>query len=185
MRVRKHPVTIAATGCSLLVEARGVEPLSENASTGTSPGADGYLHSLTQAWAVTLRGLVASLFMVRSKLCAHTCTTKRRPIPARGPSGLDGCVKPQRELRYRCSLIYKVAHFKDVRRIRPLFPPLRPRRNQYAPGSSQSPLSSGHPPKADIRQSAPLLLTFPVNPLTLGFTGRDEVTGHFCVELSR
>ena len=32
-----------------LVEARGVEPLSENASTGTSPGADGYLHSLTQA----------------------------------------------------------------------------------------------------------------------------------------
>ena len=32
-----------------LVEARGVEPLSENASTGTSPGADGYLQSLTQA----------------------------------------------------------------------------------------------------------------------------------------
>ena len=32
-----------------LVEARGVEPLSENMSTGTSPGADGYLHSLTQA----------------------------------------------------------------------------------------------------------------------------------------
>ena len=38
---------------------------------------------------------------------------------------------------------------------------------------------------ADIRQAAPLLLTFPVNPLTLGFTGRDEVAGHFCVELSR
>ena len=91
-----------------LVEARGVEPLSENASTGTSPGADGYLHSLTQAWAVTLRGLVASLFMVRSKLCAHTCTTRRRPIPDRGPSRLDGRVKPRRELRYRRSLIYKL-----------------------------------------------------------------------------
>ena len=93
-------------------------------------------------------------------------------------------LKPRRAQRYRWRLIV-FAHFKDVRRIRPLFPPLRPRRNQYAPGSSQSPLSSGHPPKADIRQAAPLLLTFPVNPLTLGFTGRDEVAGHFCVELSR
>ena len=75
---------------SALVEAGGVEPPSENVSTGTSPGAVGHLHSLTQAWADTLRGLVASLFMVRSKLCAHTCTTKRRPVPARGPSGRDG-----------------------------------------------------------------------------------------------
>ena len=74
----------------------------------TSPGAAGHLHSLTQAWADTLRGLVASLFMVRSKLCAHTCTTQSRPAPARGPSGEDGRVKPRRELRYRCSLIYKV-----------------------------------------------------------------------------
>ena len=31
----------------LLVEAGGVEPPSENASTGTSPGADGHLHSRT------------------------------------------------------------------------------------------------------------------------------------------
>ena len=74
----------------ILVEAGGVEPPSENVSTGTSPGAVGHLHSLTQAWADTLRGLVASLFMVRSKLCAHTCTTKRRPVPARGPSGRNG-----------------------------------------------------------------------------------------------
>lgn len=73
-----------------MVEAGGVEPPSENVSTGTSPGAVGHLHSLTQAWADTLRGLVASLFMVRSKLCAHTCTTKRRPVPARGPSGRNG-----------------------------------------------------------------------------------------------
>lgn len=32
-----------------MVEARGVEPLSENALTGLSPGGDGYLHSLLQA----------------------------------------------------------------------------------------------------------------------------------------
>ena len=34
---------------ALLVEAGGVEPPSENASAGTSPGADGHLHSLTLA----------------------------------------------------------------------------------------------------------------------------------------
>lgn len=33
----------------VLVEAGGVEPPSENASSGTSPGADGHLHSLTPA----------------------------------------------------------------------------------------------------------------------------------------
>ena len=73
-----------------MVEAGGVEPPSENASSGTSPGADGRLHSLILTQAVKLQDSVASLFMVRSKLCAHTCTTKRRPVPARGPSGRDG-----------------------------------------------------------------------------------------------
>lgn len=33
----------------VLVEAGGVEPPSENDSTGTSPGADDFLHSLAQA----------------------------------------------------------------------------------------------------------------------------------------
>ena len=70
-----------------VVEARGVEPLSENALTATSPGADGYLDSLASARAVTLRGLVASLCMARSKLCALTFTTNRRPIPSRGTPG--------------------------------------------------------------------------------------------------
>ena len=46
--------------------------------------------------------------MVRSKLCAHTCTTHRRPVPDRGPSGQDGRIKQRRELRYRRSLIYKL-----------------------------------------------------------------------------
>ena len=44
----------------VLVEARGVEPLSESASTGTSPSADDQLHSLTQPWVVTLLDLVES-----------------------------------------------------------------------------------------------------------------------------
>ena len=43
-----------------MVEARGVEPLSENASTGTSPGADGTLHSLAYPCADTLADLVES-----------------------------------------------------------------------------------------------------------------------------
>ena len=46
--------------------------------------------------------------MVRAKLNVRTCTTRRRPIPARGPSGSDGRVKPRRDLRYRRSLIYKL-----------------------------------------------------------------------------
>ncbi len=43
-----------------VVEVRGIEPLSESVSSGTSPGADGNLHSLAQARAVTLESLVAS-----------------------------------------------------------------------------------------------------------------------------
>ena len=35
--------------CDDVVEAGGVEPPSENVSSGTSPGAGGYLHSLTPA----------------------------------------------------------------------------------------------------------------------------------------
>ena len=43
-----------------VVEVRGIEPLSESVSSGTSPGADGNLQSLAQARAVTLESLVAS-----------------------------------------------------------------------------------------------------------------------------
>ena len=68
----------------IVVEARGVEPLSESVLTATSPGADGYLHSLVPARTVTLRDLVASLCVARSKLCALTFTTDRRPVPSRG-----------------------------------------------------------------------------------------------------
>ena len=71
----------------LLVEARGVEPLSENASKGTSPGADAYFGIapvfLRHRSNVKPAGRVASLCMVRSKLCALTSASDRRP--ASGP----------------------------------------------------------------------------------------------------
>ena len=47
-------------GLPVLVEMRGVEPLSESTLTGTSPGADGCLRSLARAGAVTLGDSVAS-----------------------------------------------------------------------------------------------------------------------------
>ena len=47
-------------GGLLLVELRGIEPLSEGNLERTSPGAVCYLHSLTAAGTNTLRGLVAS-----------------------------------------------------------------------------------------------------------------------------
>ncbi len=47
-------------GCSDVVELRGVEPLSENNLTGTSPGAVCYLHSLGGTGTNTLTVLVAS-----------------------------------------------------------------------------------------------------------------------------
>ncbi len=77
-------------GLCYLVEAAGIEPASENPSTSLSPGAEGCQHSLTYQSTVKLICLVASLCMVRSKLCALTDATNPRLYPARGPSGKDG-----------------------------------------------------------------------------------------------
>ena len=94
--------------CLFLVEAGGVEPPSENTSSGTSPGADGCLHSRAMTQAVMLHGLVASLVMPGAKLTPVTCTTQVTPKPGswsfRGGRPL---IKQRRELRCRCSLIYK------------------------------------------------------------------------------
>ena len=64
-----------------LVEPRGFEPLSESNLERVSPGAVCYLHSLIPAGTNTLRELVASLFMVRAKLSAHTVSTQITPEP--------------------------------------------------------------------------------------------------------
>ena len=70
-----------------MVEMGRVELPSESTLTGTSPGADDYLHSLIPAETVTLRSSVASLCVAGAKLNRLTFTTDRRPIPGRGTPG--------------------------------------------------------------------------------------------------
>ena len=92
-----------------LVEMGRIELPSESASSGTSPGADGYLRSLVRAQAVMLADSVASWCMARSKLCVLTVPTHRRLFPGRGPPGRDARAITQREEQCcRCSLIYKL-----------------------------------------------------------------------------
>ena len=74
--------------CFDVVEARRVELLSENASKGTSPGADacfGIPHPCFPRYRPNVKtaSRVASLCMARSKLCALTSASHRRP--ASGP----------------------------------------------------------------------------------------------------
>ena len=74
--------------CFDVVEARRVELLSENASKGTSPGADacfGIPHPCFPRHRPNVKtaSRVASLCMARSKLCALTSASHRRP--ASGP----------------------------------------------------------------------------------------------------
>ena len=64
-----------------MVEVRGIEPLSESNLERTSPGAVCYLHSLNRTGTNTLPVSVASLCMVRSKLCARTVSTQITPEP--------------------------------------------------------------------------------------------------------
>jgi hypothetical protein len=52
--------------------------------------------------------LVASLCMVRSKLCARTSTTESRPSPGRGPPGVDG--PPNQAAR---ATVFLSVNFKD------------------------------------------------------------------------
>ena len=65
----------------LLVEPRGIEPLSESNLERTSPGAVCYLHSLIPTGTNTLRESVASLCMADAKLCLRTFSTQITPEP--------------------------------------------------------------------------------------------------------
>ena len=83
LRAQEKPAAPRAAGLLLMVEVGGVGPPSESALTGTSPGADGYCGALNACFrrlrqAVTPQGRVASLCMVRSKLCARTDAANRR-----------------------------------------------------------------------------------------------------------
>ena len=69
-----HQIEMATLtgGHFYLVEARGVEPLSESTSTTLSPGADGNLHSLLRTSAVKDPNSVASLVPGAGKAyCTH------------------------------------------------------------------------------------------------------------------
>ena len=59
-QIRTHDQSAKGSDYIVLVEARGIEPLSESNLEGTSPGAVCYLHSLKPAGTNTLRNLVAS-----------------------------------------------------------------------------------------------------------------------------
>ena len=92
---------------SPVVEPGGIEPPSESASAGTSPGAESPFYSLARAWTLTLAGPVASLCMVRSKLCALTFAADRRLASGPRPSRRRRSLLRQREEQsYCCSLIY-------------------------------------------------------------------------------
>ena len=92
---------------SRLVEPGGIEPPSESASAGTSPGAESPFYSLVRAWTLTLTESVASLCMVRSKLCALTFAADRRLASGPRPSRRRRSLLRQREEQsYCCSLIY-------------------------------------------------------------------------------
>ena len=71
------------------MELRGIEPLSENISAELSPGADDYgapkRISPSRRKPPRGSGQVASLCMVRSKLCALTDAADRRPDPGPQP----------------------------------------------------------------------------------------------------
>ena len=73
--------TFTLSGGFLLVEVRGIEPLSESNLERTSPGAVCYLHSLNRSETNILPALVASLCVVRAKLSARTVSTSITPEP--------------------------------------------------------------------------------------------------------
>ena len=123
----------------ILVEVGGVEPPSESTLTGLSPGADSYCGSLPSCspsgrQAVTPVGWVR--VMMRGQVNSFPPHGRHIndafpglwPLRFRRPPLIR-----QRQQRYCCCLIYKIAHFEDAGRIRPLIPPPHPRRNRYTP----------------------------------------------------
>ena len=80
-KIHRHIHKIQRWIVILMVEPRGIEPLSESNLERLSPGAVCYLHSLIPSGTNTLTASVASLCMVRSTLCARTVSTQITPEP--------------------------------------------------------------------------------------------------------
>lgn len=138
-----------------MVESGGIEPPSESASSGTSPGAESPFYSLPRAWTLTLTGSVASLCMVRSKLCALTFAADRRLASGPRPSRRRRSLLRQREEQsYCCSLIYNCpflgcqAHPPAIPVSTPPSKPVRPLIAAARPagraGSAQNFFGSGY-----------------------------------------
>ena len=85
----------------------------------------------------------------------HSSTPQ--PIPWSW-SGRRWLIKQPGEQSCCCSLIYKSTHFKDVRRIRPLFLPPHPRRNRNTPSRCRKlHIPQNHFPLGKDLSSIPLL----------------------------
>ena len=82
----------------------------------------------------------------------HSSTPQ--PIPWSW-SGRRWLIKQPGEQSCCCSLIYKSTHFKDVRRIRPLFLPPHPRRNRNTPASKWLHILQNHFPVGNDLSSIP------------------------------
>lgn len=85
----------------------------------------------------------------------HSSTPQPEPWSFRGRRWL---IKQPGEQSCCCSLIYKSTHFKDVRRIRPLFLPPHPRRNRNTPVRCRKlHIPQNHFPTGNDFSSIPLL----------------------------
>ena len=108
------------------MEARGVEPLSENRPTRLSPSALGIFHSLTQAPAQRVLGLVASYLLLEGQ------SFPPNRAPPNGvstpPGGQDG--RNVAALRCECDFVFVRVYFfcrllSQLRRLRLAYPASR------------------------------------------------------------
>ena len=122
-------------GVFLLVEARGIEPLSKKFLTGLSPGGEHLLKISPCRRRYT--GCGSGSFFVYGRFKSNgrrTFTTKVTPVRVRGPPRRDVAPIRQRALLfYRQRLYLKVAIFIEVPHLCPLILPQAPCRDHYAP----------------------------------------------------
>ena len=85
---------------TVLVEARGVEPLSESPFTQTSPGAECCLKFPNRA--DSIQTALSGIFLLRrryGKSSRLSFTANRRPVRSRGTQRQNGClIKQQKQI---------------------------------------------------------------------------------------
>ena len=86
-----------------MVEARGVEPLSESPFTQTSPGAECCLKFPNRA--DSIQTALSGIFLLQrryGKSSRRSFTASRRPYQSRGTQCKDGCLIKQQKQIYCC-----------------------------------------------------------------------------------